>query len=107
MERAICDASLVLCWNSRFSVPDNNALFRFVAKHLSPNAVFVCSTLPNVSVDLQEVACEFVPKEGVPYTVGIGKARGLAGRDNDWFRVYKTGIPCPHPTRTNKRKWTS
>jgi hypothetical protein len=106
MRQAVIDADVVLCWNSRFEEADNKALFEFVAQYMvKANAVFVCTTLPPVHVDLHEIFIEgMAPKSDVAYCCSSVDDGTIAGhRKSNWFNVFQLGGPDSRTRRTTRQ----
>jgi len=103
-------ASLVLCWNSCFTVPDDIRMFELVDEHMAvPDAVLVVGTRP-VTVPgrrLQQVALSPAvsqPNAAVTYCMNStrGKLTGNHLKDKwfSWFKNLKTPAEKPlHGTR--------
>jgi hypothetical protein len=76
MEGHLRNASVVLCWNERFSQSDNNTLYKSVSDHMSQDdAVFVVVELAGIETSLVEVDVALELDEQASYSMNMAPGR--------------------------------
>jgi hypothetical protein len=86
LQEHLVNASVVLCWNERFSQGDNNTMYKLVSDHMLQNdAVFVGVELAGIETNLVEVEVALELDEQASYSMNM--APGRMGH-NATFRFF-------------------